>query len=66
MFAAQYKIWLEKALSHLGFSFKKLQGIEPVIATMSEEELATWEAFVSRFARASDIFLSKVLKAELE
>ena len=39
----QYKMWLNKALAHLEYSFYKLQGTTPDVAGMSEETLESWE-----------------------
>ena len=62
----EYDVWLAKALVHLDYSYRKVLGRDPVVADMNEEELETWEGLVSRFGRASDIFLSKVLRARVE
>ena len=63
---AVYVQWLNKAIGHLEYSYKKLINVKPNIAHMSDEELETWEGLVSRFARASDIFLSKVLRYRVQ
>jgi hypothetical protein len=63
---SEYERWFEKALGHLKFSVDKLSGVVPVVADMDDEELESWEGLVSRFARASDIFFSKVLRSKIE
>jgi hypothetical protein len=62
----QHQEWLEKALNHLRYSVCKLTNQIPVVAVMDEETLEAWEGLVSRFARASDIFFSKVLRTKVE
>jgi hypothetical protein len=61
-----YVKWLNKAIGHLEYSYKKLKDIKPEVAEMDDEELESWEGLVSRFARAGDIFLSKVLRYWVE
>lgn len=54
---------LLKALNHLEYSYQKILKNELVKKSeWSEEELETLESFSSRFARSSDIFLSKYLR----
>ncbi len=53
---------LDKANSHLEFSFHKCQKLE-LKGELSEEVWESWEALASRFARTSDIFTQKVVKA---
>ena len=54
---------LLKALKHLEYSYQKvLKGELVKKASWTEEELETLESFSSRFARSSDIFLSKYLR----
>ncbi len=54
---------LLNALNHLEYSYQKILKYELVKkAKWSEEELETLESFSSRFARSSDIFLSKYLR----
>ena len=51
-----------KALQHLRYSFQKVKNLSSDLETLSEEDLETWEGFVSRFSRASDIFINKYLE----
>lgn len=60
-----YQQWLEKALRHLEWSQRKLAGRIPRVAEMDDETLEAWEGFVSRFARASDLFLQKYLRGRV-
>jgi hypothetical protein len=59
----EFKKQALKALIQLEKSFKKVSKLSPDINTLSDEECETWEAFSSRFARASDILISKYFRA---
>lgn len=54
-----------KSLKDLDYSYHRtlLMPTNPV--AMSDSEMEAWDGFASRFARTSDIFLSKYLKAYL-
>jgi flagellar motor switch protein FliM len=52
-----------KALHHLEYSFKKIQSFDFRKTDWSEEELETLESFSSRFARCSDLILSRLLRS---
>lgn len=56
------KTQLRKALKHLETSFAKVTVLKTDVSKMTDDELETWESFSSRFSRASDIFISKVLR----
>lgn len=58
---AQIRSSVEKALSHLEYSFKKVQNI-PLTGSWSEEQLEVLESFSSRFARSSDLIVSRFLR----
>lgn len=58
----RYKAQLLKSLQHLEYSFKKVSYLDPVSEMSSEQELESWESFSSRFARSSDLYISKVLR----
>jgi hypothetical protein len=58
----RYKAQLLKSLQHLEYSFKKVSHLDPVSEMSSEQELESWESFSSRFARSSDLYISKVLR----
>ncbi len=53
---------LKKALKHLDYSFKKIAKLPVDVEKLDEETLETWESFAARFARASDIFLSRYIR----
>lgn len=61
--AQQFKSKLVEALDHLEYSFKKAQKLPLRPADLDEETMETWESFAARFARVSDLFLSKYLRA---
>ncbi|MEB3299008.1 MAG: hypothetical protein VKO21_05930 [Candidatus Sericytochromatia bacterium] len=63
--ARTHRDWLLKALGHLEWSLRQLADRQPVLSAMDEETLQAWEALVARFARASDIFVQKVLRGAL-
>lgn len=52
-----------KSTHHLLVSYKKVKHLKTQVDALSEDELEIWESFSSRFARSSDIFVSKLLKA---
>lgn len=54
---------LLKALSHLDYSYRKIQTLSIEVAQLDEESLQTWESFSIRFTRVIDIFLTRFLRA---
>jgi hypothetical protein len=56
---------LAKALSHLNYTYKKIQKLSDDCKQLDEDELETWESFASRFGRASDIFLMRYLRTRV-
>lgn len=52
-----------KSTNHLLISYQKVKRLKTEVDDLSEDELEIWESFSSRFARSSDIFISKFLKA---
>ena len=58
-----YSLRLLKALAHLEYSFQKVQNLSFHVAELDDEQLEAWEGFVSRFSRASDLFVTKYLKS---
>lgn len=52
-----------KALSHLEYSFKKTCVFDLSKTDWSEEELESLESFSSRFARSSDLIVSRLLRS---
>ena len=59
----EYKTSLLKALGYLKYSYKKVQSLSMDMEDADPELLETWESFVARFARATDIFLMKYIRA---
>jgi hypothetical protein len=56
---------LKLSLEHLQYSYNKVSNVQklaPDPRLLDVEQLETWESFVARFARVSDIFLSKYLR----
>lgn len=62
-FFEDQKIKLGKALKHLEYSYQKILHLPVEAALLDEESLETWESFAARFARVSDIFLTKYIRA---
>jgi len=62
----EYKRKLIKSIDHLEYSYKKVQKLSTLVKNLNEEDLETWESFSSRFARASDIFISRYLRTLLQ
>ena len=62
----EYLSQLKKTISHLEYSYKKVQGLSYEVETLSEEELESWEGFSSRFSRTAEIFLSRFLRARIK
>lgn len=54
-----------KALKHLEYSYQKVRKIPLVPTLWSEEQMEVLESFSSRFARASDIFISRYLRLKV-
>ena len=61
----EQQIKLEKALSHLRYTYEKIQKLPDDCSQLNEEELETWESFAARFGRASDIFLMRYLRTRI-
>lgn len=56
---------LRKAISHLDYSYNKIQTLPDSLSQMDEEILETWESFTARFSRVSDIFVMKYLRSRI-
>jgi hypothetical protein len=54
------------SLDYLQYSFEKIQKNKIQIETKNPEELETFEALVSRFARVTDIFMAKYMRTFAE
>lgn len=57
---------LLKALVHLEYSYQKVLVLPTNPNELDEETLETWESFAARFSRVVDIFLMRVLKAQIK
>ena len=53
---------LLRALAHLDYSHSRVGALGTDVAKLSEQELADWESYTARFARASEIFLQRYLR----
>jgi hypothetical protein len=61
--AQVYKTDFIDALNTLEFSWKKLKDLKlPDLNNKNLNELESWEALTSRFARTTDIFLTKYIR----
>lgn len=52
-----------KSLKYLEYSFQRTSTMPLNPSRMNDSELEAWDGFASRFARTSDIFLSKYVRA---
>ena len=57
-----FRIKLEKAISHLDYSYRNIDSSILQPEKMSEQELANWESLTARFSRVSEIFLQRYLR----
>lgn len=53
------------ALDYLIYSWNKIQNLSAEAQNFDPETLETWESYASRFARVSDIFLSKYIRTRI-
>lgn len=56
---------LMKALSHLEYSYNKVQSLPDDLSQMDDEIMETWESFSSRFSRVSDLFIKQYLRTKI-
>lgn len=61
-FLKQEKERLRKALSYLQESHKKIVKLSADPVKFNDETLEKWESYVARFARVSDMFITRYLK----
>jgi len=54
-----------KGIEHLVHSYQKVLKLDCDVEKLNTNDLESWESFVARFARVSDIFLSKLKNALL-
>jgi hypothetical protein len=58
-----YYTKLVKSLKYLEFTFDQVKKLSPDPKKLKPMEFQVWDSFVTRFARSSDLFLSKYLRA---
>lgn len=56
---------LSKAITHLVYSYKKIQSLTSNPDMLDEESMEVWESFASRFARVADMFLMRYLRTQI-
>jgi hypothetical protein len=61
-----YYTKIVKSLKYLEFSYSRVQKLPSDPAQLSNEQFEVWDGFTTRFARSSDIFLSKYIKATIK
>lgn len=58
-----YYTKIAKSLKYLEYSYNRTLQMPTNPSVMNDSELEAWDSFASRFARSSDIFLSKYVRA---
>jgi hypothetical protein len=48
---------LRKAFNHLDYSYLKIENLPTQLESLSEDQLADWEAYSARFSRVVEYFL---------
>lgn len=61
----EYKQSILKSLKYLKQSYEEIQSLPLDLKNASSETLKSWESYVARFARVSDIFLMKYIRARI-
>src|SRR3989338_3182461 len=61
----EYKQSILKSLKYLKQSYEEIQTLSLNLKNASSETLKSWESYVARFARVSDIFLMKYIRARI-
>lgn len=56
---------LIKALSYLEYTYDKVKRLPTQLTMLAPDEFERWDSMATRFARASDLFLSTYLKAAI-
>ncbi len=54
---------LVKALNYLEYTYDRVRSLPTRLSDLQPEELERWDSMATRFSRASDLFLSKYIKA---
>ena len=62
---AEHTESIKKALNYLKYSYKKIQSLLMSLHNADPELLETWESFVARFARVTDIFMIKYIRVRI-
>lgn len=62
---AEHTDSIKKALDYLKYSYKKIQSLSMDLHNAESELLETWESFVARFARVTDIFMMKYIRVRI-
>lgn len=60
-----YYTKIVKSLKYLEYSYQRTLSMPLNPSQMNDSQLEAWDSFASRFARTSDIFLSKYMRAYL-
>lgn len=55
-----------KSLRYLEFTYSRVQKLSSDPTELTDEQFEIWDGFATRFARSSDIFLSKYIKAAIK
>jgi len=56
---------LLKALTHLEYSYNKIQTLPDTLSEMDDEVMETWESFLCRFSRVSNIFITQYIRTKV-
>jgi hypothetical protein len=57
---------LGKSLKYLEYTYTRVLKMPTNPAELSDEQFEAWDGFATRFARSSDLFLSKYIKAAIK
>lgn len=57
-----FEVEIRASLEYLEHSHKKIQSLSTELKDLNPETLETWESYVARFSRVTDIFLSKYIR----
>ncbi len=55
-----------KSLNYLEYTYQKVKLLSTNLSELTPDELERWDGMATRFARASDLFLSKYIKAAVK
>lgn len=61
-----YYTKIVKSLKYLEFTYARVQKLSVDPTQLTDEEFEVWDGFATRFARSSDLFLSKYVKAAIK